>query len=187
MILTYIQSIEDINKREIVENIYNAYYPKMLACAQKILHNREDALDAVQDAFLHITTTYEKFQNYESDECAALTYIYTRNAAFDLYRKNKKRNELIVLEKDIDNLVDSQKAKMDMQALLSNKEELKKVSAIVDTLSQEYRDIILLKYFYKMSINDISLIMHAKPRAIHRKIYKAKLMIYKRLGDNNND
>lgn len=187
MILTYIQSIEDINKREIVENIYNAYYPKMLACAQKILNNPDDALDAVQDAFLNITRTYEKFQNCESDECAALTYIYTRNAAIHIYKKNKRRNKVIILQENLDNLHNFKNPEIDLRDLLMNQEALKEVSAVIDTLNQEYRDIILLKYFYNMSSKDIALILHIKPKAVNQKTYKAKLMIYKKLGGNMND
>ncbi len=179
MILTYIQSIEDISKREIVEKIYNIYYHKMFACANKILNNENDTLDAVQNAFYNITKTYDLFTEPNSDDCATLVYIYTRNAALDIYRKNKKRSELITLEIDIDDLPDSE---VDLQNSLVEEEAFKTVSKAIDALPTQYKDIILLKYYYKMTSKDISLVLHIKPQVVDKKAHKAKVMINKMLG-----
>ena len=93
MILAYIHSIEDNSKREIVENIYNLYYKRMMACALNILKNYHDSQDAVQDAFYHITATYELFTDVKAKSTAALVHIYVRNAAINIY--NKKGGEII--------------------------------------------------------------------------------------------
>ena len=179
MILTYIQSIEDISKREIVEKIYNIYYHKMFACANKILNNENDTLDAVQNAFYNITKTYDLFTEPHSSACSALVHIYTRNAAINIYNKNKKRNELITFEIDIDDLPDSE---VDLQNSLVEEEAFKTVSKAIDTLPTQYKDIILLKYYYKMTSKDISLVLHIKPKAVDKKAHKAKAIINKMLG-----
>ena len=90
MILAYIQSIEDDNKRRIVEDIYDLYYKHMTACALDILRNYHDSQDAVQDAFYNITATYELFAYAAAPATAALVHIYVRNAAINIYNKNKR-------------------------------------------------------------------------------------------------
>ena len=179
MILTYIQSIEDINKQKIVEQIYNIYYPKMLACAKNILTDNNDALDAVQDAFYNITRTCNLFTDPNSEACAALVHIYTKNSALDIYRKTKKRNDLIILGTNLDNIPDCE---IDLQNALIKEETYKTVSRAINSLPTQYRDIILLKYYYKMSSKDISLIVHISPKAVDKKTHKAKSMINKMLG-----
>lgn len=81
MIEAFILTIEDDNKRRIVENIFDLYYKHMMACALDILRNEHDAQDAVQDAFYKITATYERFANATSPQTEALVHIYVKNAA----------------------------------------------------------------------------------------------------------
>ena len=97
MILAYIQSIEDDNKRRIVEDIYDLYYKHMTACALDILRNYHDSQDAVQDAFYNITVTYELFADAAAPATAALVHIYVRNAAINIYNKNKRHSKVVML------------------------------------------------------------------------------------------
>lgn len=61
MIPAFILTIEDDDKRRVVQSIYDLYYKYMMACAVDILKNRHDAQDAVQDSFYNITATYSLF------------------------------------------------------------------------------------------------------------------------------
>jgi RNA polymerase sigma-70 factor (ECF subfamily) len=67
--------------------------PRALAAALKVLHNRDDAEDAVQDAFLKIWRCLAAFEGRSSFS----TWIHriVTNASLDLMRKNSSRSETV--------------------------------------------------------------------------------------------
>lgn len=184
MILTYILSIEDETKRKVVQNIFDMYYKHMMVCAMDILKNHYDAQDAVQDSFFNITTTYDKFANPASPSTAALVHIYTRNAAINVYNKNRVRSKSIIFCDDIDkSTYDMEDATADVQQAAINHETAQMLSNAIDQLDSEYRDLIYLKYYYNMRNIDIAHIMNMKPNLVNGRIFSAKNKLREILGE----
>ena len=94
MIYLFIQAIENDEQREAVERICDLYYRNMMKVALDILHHKEDAEDAVQDAFYNISKHADLFLDTESEATIARVSIYTRNAAINIYNRKKKTNEI---------------------------------------------------------------------------------------------
>lgn len=141
MILTYIQSIEDDHKREVVLKIYNLYYKRMTSCALKILNNYQDSQDAVQDAFYNITATYDLFVEADTPSTAALVYIYIRNAAINIYRMNKRHAKVVMLCDNIEEVAKNIADKdVDLERIVIDSETTEIVSNAIDELEEMYRD-----------------------------------------------
>jgi RNA polymerase sigma-70 factor (ECF subfamily) len=79
--------------RAALDELLIAARPRALAAALKVLHNRDDAEDAVQDAFLKIWRCLAAFEGRSSFS----TWIHriVTNASLDLMRKNSSRSETV--------------------------------------------------------------------------------------------
>lgn len=95
MILEIIQTIENENERHAISEIFKLYYPHMKAVAYNVLHNREDAEDAAMNAMKYMCQHPDLFTNYDtSPQTISLICLCVKSAAIDIYRKNKRKNNL---------------------------------------------------------------------------------------------
>lgn len=183
MILAYIQSIEDDNKRRIVEDIYDLYYKHMTACALDILRNYHDSQDAVQDAFYNITATYELFADGAAPATAALVHIYVRNAAINIYNKNKRHAKVVMLCDNIEEVAkDIVDEDADVQRIVIDNETTEILSEAVDKLDDMYRDLIIMKYYYHMRNVDIAQVLNIDSNKVNGRIFRAKQKLKEILG-----
>ena len=76
-----------------LDDLLVAMRPRALAAALKVLHNRDDAEDAVQDAFLKVWRCLAAFEGRSSFS----TWIHriVTNSSLDLLRKNSSRSETV--------------------------------------------------------------------------------------------
>src|SRR5450631_2550833 len=76
-----------------LQSLLAAARPRAMAAALKVLHNRDDAEDAVQDAFLKVWRCLPAFEGRSSFS----TWIHriVTNSSLDLLRKNGSRAETV--------------------------------------------------------------------------------------------
>ncbi len=183
MILTYIQSIEDDSKRRVVEDIYDAYYKHMMATAEDILNNYHDAQDAVQNAFYNITATYEMFLEPNVRSTAALVEIYVRNAAINIYNRNKRYSKLFVSDANIDETLNSIiDEDAYLQKIVVDDETTAIVSEAIDQLDDMYRDLIIMKYYYHMKNTDIARVLDIDANKVNWRVHRARQLLKEILG-----
>ena len=82
-----------MDKRNVIERIYNLYEQKMYIIAYSILGDVGDAEDAVQDAFEKLIRAVRKVSDPESEKTKNYVIKVIRNASIDRYRKKKNRWE----------------------------------------------------------------------------------------------
>lgn len=85
-----------------LKQIYLKNRHKMFHIALSILRNKDDAEDAVQEAFLSLSKYVKKFEHLSQNSIDALCVIVLKNKCIDTLRKNKKitYDELEVLRFD---------------------------------------------------------------------------------------
>lgn len=89
MLTLYLQMLETPEEKVRFEEIYLNYRGMMFHVAEGILHNNQDAEDAVHNAFLRIIKKFPKFQKTPVKELAPLVAVIARNEAISLQRKKK--------------------------------------------------------------------------------------------------
>lgn len=89
MLMTYLQMLDTPEEKVRFEQIYLKYRDTMFRVADSILHNEQDAEDAVHDAFLRIIKKFSKFQNTPAEDLAPQVVVIARNEAISLRRKKK--------------------------------------------------------------------------------------------------
>ena len=89
MLMLYLQMLDTPEEKVRFEEIYLKYREKMFHVADSILHNDQDAEDAVHNAFLRIIKKFSRFQNMPAKDLAPQVIVIARNEAISLQRKKK--------------------------------------------------------------------------------------------------
>ena len=162
--------------------IYELYYKQMYQKAYAILRNKQDAEDAVQEAFYRVCLNAEAFSQPHSDSTEALIRTYTKNVAINSYHRKKRRRAMLSDVPDADEL----SVPLDEIAVLIEREETAaRVRAAVETLEPRYREVIMLKYYAHMKNIEIAKRLGLSPSVINGRIFRAKKALRRLLDQSN--
>lgn len=153
--------------------IYIRYHKVMLYVANRILGNQTQAEDAVQNAFLKIIKHPEHVLTIPIDELKPYLIVVSENTARTIYRKLKQIDEtpLENLELvDENSIEDATLAKLDIINIFN-----------MPQMSVQYRDVIILKYYYDMDTKMISQILDITEGNVRARLLRAKNQLHKLL------
>ena len=162
MMLIYLSMIESEADKSKFIALYETYRSCMYYAAYKILNNRDDAEDAVHQAFLKVAETIETVDDSVPGRVKGFLITITRHYAIDLYRKKKRRS---LFEVGI---------KQDAAGIYEGSGIL---TQCIDRLPETYRAVILLRHKYGYEIKDIARLLslsQSNTAKIHQRA-KAKL------------
>ncbi len=180
MILAFIQTIESKEDQDLAGRIFTEQISNMKRIAYSILHNDYDTEDAVMNAVKSICQNIQSFESYDSPETLMLISIYTKNAAIDIYRKNKRNSEY--LQSIHDNIVIQDYAEIPENFVLSN-ENTKELINAIKSLDQMYRDPLLLKCKHGMKYDEIARILNIDAGTVAGRIFRARKQLLKILNE----
>ncbi len=129
--------------------IYLAYRDKVRSYIRSRVSNPEDAEDLCSDVFLKVQ---KHFGDYDQGKGAVSTWIYamTRNTVIDYYRTRKVYEEI----------PEEFSVEADPGEELYRKETLQELAEAMDTLTEEERDVIVLRYYHELTLQEIALKTH---------------------------
>lgn len=137
---------------------------QMLSLAGRITGNRDDAADAVQDAFVKLWQQQERYGTSSHASGAGMTAV--RNTSIDLARRNRRRNDVPVEEiaDDITSITDEDRTIVYQQ-----------VRAIIDKeLSANQRAIIDMREIQGMEFDDIAARLGMQPATVRVELSRAR-------------
>lgn len=138
------------------ERYIRKYAPNMYRLALAMLHNREDAEDAVSEAVLR---AYEKLHTLRrQDSFRPWIMQITANEARKIYGKNKR----VMPVEDMEAY---------MPAFRDDKHELWDV---VMGLEPAYREVIVLYFYEQFSIKEISEVLHVPQGTVKSRLARGK-------------
>ena len=165
--------IDDEEDKKAFETLYNRYRNLMLYVANQILHNKEEAEDAVAEAFLRIAKNFEKVHKDICPKTAGFFVLIVRNVSTDMYRKNKK-SETIELEENSADVDFSRFSALEIEQA-------------VGKLKTTDRDILFLAGIYGYTVKEISKLFNENENAIYKKISRAKAKLKKLMEEDKNE
>ena len=89
--LVYTQVLEGTARRQRFEAVYTAYQGRLLALVRRYLPAREDAEDAVQQAFLAVAERFDRLEHLPPPELEAYLVVTAERKAIDILRHQAKR------------------------------------------------------------------------------------------------
>lgn len=166
-------AIENDSERQLAERLYLTYKSKMYNIAYSILHNKEDAEDAVMDAVCKIVDNVSVFLNIERNKTDSLIVIIIRNTAVNRYHYNKRRAHAPLDE--LDNcLIDETPSPLEIMI------EEEQYNALLDklrSLEPIYKDILLLKYLYNYDNATIASLTGVAESTVRVRLMRARLLL----------
>ena len=163
MLICYLQMLDTPEEKIRFENIYLKYRGLMYHVADGVLHNRQDAEDAVHNAFLRIIKHFTRFQHAPVQDLAPLVAVIARNEAISLQRKRKKE---IPLE-TWDGIAETPEAVTDYDALIES----------FTRLPQTYRAALEMKLLLGYSDGDIAVRLGLSKTAVSTRIGRGRQLL----------
>ena len=163
MLVYYLQMLDTPEEKIRFEQIYLKYRGLMYHVADSILHDRQEAEDAVHNAFLRVIKKFSKFQNTPAKDLAPQIVVIARNEAISLLRKRKDTDPL-----------------EDWGGFAETAEEVSDYHALVDTftrLPQTYRAAMEMKLLLGYSDVEIAAKLGLSKKAVSVRISRGRQLL----------
>ena len=163
--LLFLAAIENEEVRSVMEMICNEYLEDMVRAANSILHNEQDARDAVQNAFLRMLNHVDQLQKLTNHQTKWYVVTAAFNAAKDIYRIKKKQYEIPISE-DI--------ATVDQFERYETKDQVEKMLL---NLSAKEQEILILRHAYGFKYAEIGEMLGSSEDAVRKVIRRAEAKV----------
>lgn len=171
-------------EKEAFAKLYEHYLPQIYRFVYIKINNKAEAEDLTHEVFLN---TWQNIKRYVPREFPFSSWLYriARNEVIDFYRTNKKNIRLELIEENSLGIPETESLNLD-QAL-----ELENIKKLFQHLTQEQRDVLIMRFVEDLSPKEISGALNKSEGAIriiqHRALNELKELIYKNVGDNNSN
>ncbi len=147
-----------------ITSAFTALREQMLSLAERITGNRDDAADAVQDAFVKLWQQSGRYDSATHARGAGMTTV--RNTSIDLARRNRRQPSI-----PVDQAVNDVAAATDDEREAAYQE----VRAIIDKdLSDQQRAIIEMREMQGMEFDDIAQRLGMQPATVRVELSRAR-------------
>ncbi len=164
-----------------LQSIVLEYRAGLILYNETFVHNISDAEDLAEDVFAELIFKRPEFDGRSSFK--TWLYAIARHKCLN-HLKRKKRFEVASNE-----IITSIADKDQMASIRCYEEEafddekLKALHSKLDKLHEEYRQVVYLYYFEKMSTEEIAKVMKKSKKQVGNLMYRAKSALYKMLKD----
>ena len=153
--------------------LVDRYKDRALTLALRILKNREDAEEAVQDAFIKTYNALERFEGkskfgtwfYRIVYNTCLSKLGSRNHEFQSIEYDDEYDEAVSVEEN-SSVIE-----------LDQKEMIALVKTIVETLPAKYGSILSLFYFQELSHAEICEVTQLPLGTVKAHLFRARAML----------
>lgn len=149
----------------------------MLAVCMRYAHDREEAEDILQEAFLKIFQNIASFRNEGSFEGWMKRVMI--NHSLNYYRRKKKMPFL----EDIDDINETDILDRDVPEALPAPVSAEKLTALIQKLPPGYRMVFNLYVFEEFSHKEISTELKISESTSKTQLLKARRMLRKKIDD----
>ena len=153
------------NKNQLFSTIYNENKNSILRLCYMFLKDEQLAQDATQETFLK---AYRKFSSFkeQSNISTWLTSIAI-NTCKNIIRKTKSKGpELSLFD-----------AEYHLSSPIPDSDEKISVSDAVISLKDEYKEVILLRFYRDLSVKDIAKMLGIPETTVNYRLLKAKSLL----------
>jgi RNA polymerase sigma-70 factor, ECF subfamily len=164
---------------EAFQALVERYQKKMLNIAYRILDDYEDACDVVQESFISAYRALSKFRGDSTFSAwlAAIVMNHSRNRLKQ--KKTRACRECVFLDtpKDPENervLFELPSEKESAQERLEKMEVERKVQDCINTLSDDYKDVVVLRDIQGFSYEEISTVLKLSDGTVKSRLFRAR-------------
>lgn len=161
--------IDDIDDKDLFENLFFSYRKQMVYLALTYVHNNEDAEDIVHDVFLNIAQRYMPVIKGIDNETDLRNYLLkaTKNAALNKIRKDKKGRECISFVTD--DIADD-----DFTERICRKSEYSQIIEAIKSLDEIYRDSLYCHFVLEIPVKQVAKMLNQSVSATKKQLVRGK-------------
>ncbi len=164
------------DRGQTMEHMWNLCRERMWREAYRILRDIPEAEDAVMDAIERMTRHFGKLRNLPDEELLALSVIYTRHTAIDLYNKRKKApvplEELTLTEIEPDPA--EKAAAVDLE---------ERIGRLLANMPAGMREVLQLHIHYGLDTSEIAEALHIKGGTVRTRLSRGRKWLKERLAE----
>lgn len=164
----YTAMIDDETERLRFEDIYYTYRKQMLYTAQQVLHDPDEAEDAVQNALLGIAKNIRTIPAGNPKIVKAYVLVAAKNAALSMLPQKQHRDTILDID-DVHHSTDE-----DLFRKVAASQDYAFLMRAMRQLPQIYREVLMLKYVQEQSEYQIAQILNRKQSTVHQQITRGK-------------
>ena len=162
--LIFISAIDEPEIRFRLEKLYELYEQEMHRQAFNVLHDENDAEDAVQNAFFRIWKSLDKLRDLGDNEIKWYVIRAAINAAIDIYRKKKERWQKEEAYDENVSYFRSENSGSGNHGLFER----------IAELPDRERDVLMLKYVYGFQYKEMAKILEISTETVKKTLFRAK-------------
>ncbi|CAM4015962.1 RNA polymerase sigma factor SigW [Cohnella lubricantis] len=162
--------------------IVDLYKDKLYHLAYRMMNNRQEAEDIVQECFLRV---YKHLDRYDENQKFS-TWIYriATNLCIDRLRKRKPTYSLDAESSEHEGLdgyamMPSDDRTPESEMLLSETQRI--IREAIETLPPKYKSVIVLRYLQDMSLQEISEVMGMPVTTVKTRVHRGREYMRKKL------
>ena len=172
MISAALAVLENEGQREELSKFYEKYKNRFLSIALHILHNKERAEDAVQEAFLKIADKPNTFFSLDETKQNQYLYAIVKNASIDILNKNRK----IQTDDNTENIILGNDAEFPEKFVLDDI-SYKELIEFIKGLPKLQQNVLVLNRLLKLSISETAQQLNVSETAVNQRLYLARKAI----------
>jgi len=177
MFYIMLSAIEEEQERLKIADIYEKHRHRCLLVALKILKNQQSAEDAVQDAFFEVIKQKEKILSLNCSDLLPYIVTIVKTRALNIVKKNKKFSDIPFDE--LEEIEESGEIPVDER--LINKQDFENLIAHIESLDENYKVALEMKYRDEMSNSEIARMLNITQKNFEMRLYRAKIKLRERL------
>lgn len=137
----------------LVDELFKEYNKELYNISMKVTHNKYQAEEALQEAFIRVIDNLQKIQKIPRPEMIRFCVVVVKNISVDILRKKTKTTYF----EDLDYFPDEEVC--DIEDDFIKKEDKGALMEALDTLSSDDRKLIRLRWGEEMSYKQMGEIL----------------------------
>ncbi|MDP4094416.1 MAG: sigma-70 family RNA polymerase sigma factor [Bacillota bacterium] len=168
------------------EDLIEGYQKRVFNITLRMIGNYDDASELTQEVFIRVFRSLNSFK--EEAQFSTWVYKIATNICLDELRKQKKRKAVISLDEEIrtddgeiKRQIEDEKPTPD---IIAEKNEMKNiVNKAIQSLSEEYRFVIIMRDIQGFSYEEIAKIIKCPEGTVKSRINRARKALKEALED----
>ena len=159
--------------RKALDSLVRRYERPVYNAGYRMLGNPDEAADVTQTVFLKVFENIDQFNpNYKF-----CSWIYRITINESLTRL-KRRNKTEPLAEDLESPLRSSEAIMESERIS------KEIQAVLLTIQEDHRAVIVLRHFSELSYREIGEILEISEKTVKSRLFSARKQLKERLQQN---
>lgn len=161
--------IEDVRELCLYEQLYRKYRADMFRIAYSVLHDEQQAEDAVAEAYINVAKKIKKISGLSCNKQHDYLVVIIRNVAIDIYRQRKQVVPLEVIEALPDTVLTDDVA--------IGKLGYENIMQAIEQLPDKYRDVLKLRCLYHHSPDEVGKLLGISANTVNQQFARAKVKL----------